>query len=112
MGKAKGQGNPIQIAQEMGFKAETKEVLRKDLPEKLIQRGLPGLIEEPIITEEAIKIYYLQRIENSQQTFSLEELHTLRSLLLEKKREEVLKKYLEGYQKRAKIKVYPLFQQI
>ncbi len=112
LGKAKGQGNPIQIAQEMGFKEETKEILRKDLPEKLIQRGLPGLIEEPIITEETIKIYYLQRIENSQQTFSLEELHTIRSLLLEKKREEVLNKYLEGYQKRAKIKVYPLFQQI
>lgn len=110
--KAKGTGNPPQLAQEMGFQVQTREVLRKDSPEILVFRGKPGLIEEPVSTGEAIKIYYIQKIEDSPQNPSPEELKGFRNTLLEMKREEVLKRYLEGYQKRAKIKVYPLFKQI
>jgi len=102
----------LKVGEKTGFKIRREEKLRKDLPEGLKQLIKPGLLKEPLKKEKALKIYYITQITNSQETPSLEEISLYQKELLEWKREFVLKRFLEDFQKGAKIKIYPLFQQI
>ncbi|MCS7200225.1 MAG: SurA N-terminal domain-containing protein [Caldimicrobium sp.] len=112
LSKGKTNENLKDMAKELGFSVREKTQRRKDLPEVLISRGTPGLIEQPIWQENEIRIYVISRIEEGIEVVPEREYQIYREMLLELKRQEFLDKFIASYRAKAKIKVYPLFQQL
>ncbi|MCS7150743.1 MAG: SurA N-terminal domain-containing protein [Caldimicrobium sp.] len=100
------------LAKGSGFSVREKTLLRKDLPEELINKGAPGIYDQPIIKDGETKIYFLVNIEQDSKPIPENEFQLHRDMLLELKRQDFMDRFLNSYRKKAKIKVYPLFQQI
>lgn len=111
--KSKSQKNYTTLASEFGFKINKVELQRKDLPEEIANFiSQTGLINKPLWTEKEVKLIYLIKISPPEKAPSEEEYTFISQLLLKYKGEALLKNILENYQKKAKIKIYPLFQQL
>jgi len=108
--RVKGEEDFEKQASLQGFQIQRKESLRKDLPLPLKGVGKPGLIKEPMTEPKEMKLYYILKLEETKEPLSKDEFQSFQRELLEWKREFVLKGLFEDYQKKAKIKVYPLFQ--
>ncbi len=98
------------LAKEKGFQVFLKTEIRRKLPEEIINRGSLGLVEKYFLTEEGIKLFYILKIE-PQEVYK-EAVKNYYQSLLDLKRGEIVKKVFEEYQRKAKIKIYPLFNQI
>ncbi|MFN3921293.1 MAG: peptidyl-prolyl cis-trans isomerase [Caldimicrobium sp.] len=101
------------LAKDLGFKVNKIEVQRKDLPEEIIHSFTQiGLINKPLWGEREVKLIQLIKISPSDKMPSEEELSSIAQLLRKYKGEALLKNIMDNYQKKAKIKIYPLFQQL
>lgn len=100
------------IGREEGFLISEGSIVRMEAQEFLKNIGKKGLIEKPLWEKDGAKIFYVTNIEEYKGIFSPEEYFLLQEEILSLKRDLLLKNFISLYQKKAKIKVYPLFQQI
>ncbi len=111
--RSKSQKDISIIAQELAFRVNKKEIIRMDLPDELVDTLLkPGFSEKPLWSKGEIKLIHLTKITPQEKPLTSEEQALITQLLLKHKGEVLLKNLIESYQKKAKIKVYPLFKQL
>ncbi|MFN3406754.1 MAG: SurA N-terminal domain-containing protein [Caldimicrobium sp.] len=111
--KGKSSPNVSTLCKEKGFKVFEKEVARAELPAELINSLThQGLSETPLWDEKEVKLIYVKKIVPMEKKLTPEELAFIKHLLMKYKSEEVFKEFILGYQKKAKIKIYPLYQQL
>ncbi|MEZ0344042.1 MAG: SurA N-terminal domain-containing protein [Caldimicrobium sp.] len=110
--KVKTEGDFKTIGKEEGFLISEGSMVRKEAKEFLKNIGKMGLIEKPFWEKDGIKMFYITKIEEYKGLFSPEEYSSLQEEILSLKRDLILKNFLSLYQRKAKIKIYPLFQQI
>ncbi|MFN3505230.1 MAG: SurA N-terminal domain-containing protein [Caldimicrobium sp.] len=113
MEKGKSSQNLTTIARERGFKIYEKEVMRAELPAELINSLThQGLSEKPLWNEKEVKLIYVKKISPMEKKLTEDEFNFIKQLLLKYKSEEVFKDFILAYQKKVKIRIYPLYQQI
>ncbi len=99
-------------AEKEGFSLSEGETLRMEAQEILKYIGKKGIIEKPLWEKDNVKLFYITKIEEYKGSFNPEEYSLLRREFLSLKGNMLLKNFLSFYQNKAKIKIYPLFQQI
>lgn len=110
--KAKQESNIKKLGEEMGFSVKLNRVLRRDLPEMIAGKGKPGVIENYYWLGRDIKVYAILSIEDPAEKLKNDEIALYRQMLLEFKRQRFLTDLLKEERSRAKVKIYPLFQQL
>lgn len=110
--KAKKETNIKKLGEEMGFIVKMHRASRRDLPEVISGRGAPGLIENFHWIRNDLKIFAILSIEETEEKPGDNELNLYRNMLLELKRQRFLNDLLQKERSKAKVKIYPLFQQL
>ncbi|PMP61112.1 MAG: hypothetical protein C0197_06215 [Caldimicrobium thiodismutans] len=112
LSKVKSEKDFVTLGKEEGFTFSENKVERKKAPEVLKNLGRVGLVVSPVWERDEVKIYYITGIEEFKGALNPEEYFNLQKEILFWKGDLVLRDFLSNYQKKAKIKIYPLFQQI
>jgi len=103
-----------------GFKFKEIKVKRYELSKyfnfdialALTKVGKPKLLEKLFWDQEGLKIFYVKKIEPFNGTISKQELLQVSSILLRNKREKWFNKWYQLLREQAKIKIYPIFENI
>lgn len=111
--QGKKQKDYSNLAREFAFRINKVEIQRKNLPQELFNSLThSGLVEKPYFTDKEVKLINLIKINPVNRELSQEELNFATEALMKYKEESILSNLFKSYQKRVKIKIYPLFQKI
>lgn len=110
--KSKNERDLGRFAEVAGFQVKFMKALRRDLPEMLNNRGVPGLIESYSWMGRDLKMFAILSIEDPPEKPKDEEKRIYRQILLEYKRHKSWMDLLQKERSKAKVKIYPVFQQL